>query len=354
MSDDEDTPIPPAIISCPDALAAGLKRYFTGKPCKHGHLAERWTSGWACVECTRVSSSDPEWRRAFNERRNAERRAVTAARGPKPRAAAKAAGLPRYFTGKPCKRGHTAERLVATKQCVECRLLRFEGSNIKREARKAYQAAWRQKNAEKRRERQRAYQAAVRSTEEGRRRCHEMTARWRVNNPDAVKEYASAYKEANRERMRKYRMDRWRDPQTRVHLQAIARATTEKNREKIAAKSRAWREANKDRRKEASRVWREANRERRAAHQRNRLARKAAAGGTHTAEDVQRIYQAQKGKCACCRVKVGDKYEVDHIQALSKGGSNWPSNLQILCPTCNARKHNLDPIEFMQRQGFLL
>jgi 5-methylcytosine-specific restriction endonuclease McrA len=34
--------------------------------------------------------------------------------------AAKAAGLIRYFTGKPCKRGHVAERFVGNRQCIEC------------------------------------------------------------------------------------------------------------------------------------------------------------------------------------------------------------------------------------------
>jgi len=33
---------------------------------------------------------------------------------------AKAAGLARYFTGKPCPRGHIAERSVATGQCTQC------------------------------------------------------------------------------------------------------------------------------------------------------------------------------------------------------------------------------------------
>lgn len=36
------------------------------------------------------------------------------------RKAAKAAGLARYFTGKPCKRGHIDERYVGSYQCVIC------------------------------------------------------------------------------------------------------------------------------------------------------------------------------------------------------------------------------------------
>lgn len=33
------------------AKAAGLKRYSTGKPCKHGHVAERMTHSGTCVPC---------------------------------------------------------------------------------------------------------------------------------------------------------------------------------------------------------------------------------------------------------------------------------------------------------------
>lgn len=37
-----------------EAKAQGLTRYFTGKPCKHGHVAERLTSCNICVVCNRV------------------------------------------------------------------------------------------------------------------------------------------------------------------------------------------------------------------------------------------------------------------------------------------------------------
>jgi hypothetical protein len=32
----------PEIISRAEAKARGLTRYFTGKPCKYGHIAERY------------------------------------------------------------------------------------------------------------------------------------------------------------------------------------------------------------------------------------------------------------------------------------------------------------------------
>tara|TARA_R110002096_G_C14520339_1_gene716876 strand:- start:218 stop:931 length:714 start_codon:yes stop_codon:yes gene_type:complete len=39
------------IITRAEAKAQGLKRYFTGKPCKHGHVSERWASVKSCICC---------------------------------------------------------------------------------------------------------------------------------------------------------------------------------------------------------------------------------------------------------------------------------------------------------------
>lgn len=40
------------VITRKRALAQGLRKYFTGKPCKRGHLAERLTSNSHCLECS--------------------------------------------------------------------------------------------------------------------------------------------------------------------------------------------------------------------------------------------------------------------------------------------------------------
>ena len=45
-----------------EAKATGAKYYFTGAPCKHGHIAPRKTKG-ACVECLKV-----EWTQALETR----------------------------------------------------------------------------------------------------------------------------------------------------------------------------------------------------------------------------------------------------------------------------------------------
>jgi hypothetical protein len=35
------------------AIAQGLKRYRTGRACRNGHVAERYVTSRACVECDR-------------------------------------------------------------------------------------------------------------------------------------------------------------------------------------------------------------------------------------------------------------------------------------------------------------
>jgi len=45
-----------------EAQDSGAKYYFTGKPCKHGHVAPRKTKG-ACVECMKI-----EWQQAAEKR----------------------------------------------------------------------------------------------------------------------------------------------------------------------------------------------------------------------------------------------------------------------------------------------
>jgi hypothetical protein len=38
-------------ISRNDAQARGLRKFFTGKPCKNGHIAERYVQNGTCVQC---------------------------------------------------------------------------------------------------------------------------------------------------------------------------------------------------------------------------------------------------------------------------------------------------------------
>lgn len=101
-------------------------------------------------------------------------------------------------------------------------------------------------------------------------------------------------------------------------------------------------------------VYRKNNREVvNAIHARYR-AKKRGSIGAHSGEEVKRLFGLQMGRCAVCKGKLPRKYHKDHIVPISAGGSNWITNIQLLCPTCNCSKRAKDPIEFMQQKGFLL
>jgi hypothetical protein len=43
-------------MKCSEAKSLGLTRYITGKPCRKGHFAERYTSTSGCVICVKIKS----------------------------------------------------------------------------------------------------------------------------------------------------------------------------------------------------------------------------------------------------------------------------------------------------------
>jgi hypothetical protein len=63
----------PEIIGRDAASALGLKRFFTGEPCKHGHVAERDVGSRECMECSRERArkhraADPEGCREYGRK----------------------------------------------------------------------------------------------------------------------------------------------------------------------------------------------------------------------------------------------------------------------------------------------
>jgi 5-methylcytosine-specific restriction endonuclease McrA len=86
----------------------------------------------------------------------------------------------------------------------------------------------------------------------------------------------------------------------------------------------------------------------------HRRARKSRAEGFYSLEDTRNLIAAQDGKCAYCLTTLSfnnRKAHLDHRIPLSKGGANWPKNLQWLCQSCNIRKSNRDPISYEKSIG---
>lgn len=47
----------PPVVTREQAKSAGMTRYFTGEPCKHGHITERRTLNGHCLQCDRDRAS---------------------------------------------------------------------------------------------------------------------------------------------------------------------------------------------------------------------------------------------------------------------------------------------------------
>lgn len=54
------------VIDRASAIASGRSHYFTGVPCKRGHLALRWSKNSICTQCSREAAE--AWRAAHPER----------------------------------------------------------------------------------------------------------------------------------------------------------------------------------------------------------------------------------------------------------------------------------------------
>jgi len=82
-----------------------------------------------------------------------------------------------------------------------------------------------------------------------------------------------------------------------------------------------------------------------------RSGRMKEASGHYLEQDIDAIFSLQKGLCYYCKKQFmgndGNIYfEVEHLQPISRGGSNWPSNLALACKSCNQKKGDMSEADF--------
>lgn len=145
--------------------------------------------------------------------------------------------------------------------------------------------------------------------------------KWRKKNPEKHNRCSRNWSAKNRDRSN-----------------AIKRNWRLRNPEKSAQATRNWQKNNPEKVNAHGRRWRKENHEKWSLINRRNQYRRKQAEGYFTNDDWQNILKIHNNSCVFCGTK--DNITIDHIIPLSRGGTNWPENLEPLCFTCNTRKHN--------------
>lgn len=161
--------------------------------------------------------------------------------------------------------------------------------------------------------------------------------RYKEAHPDSIKNSKIKYYDSNRDliidKSKKWKLD---NPQ-KVSESGARRYA--KNKERILAMNKKWNAENPEKMK---------------VYCHTRRARIRGAGGSYSVDQIDSLFIKQHGSCPVCKKKLGKSFHIDHIQPITRGGSNSIENIQLLHPKCNQEKSCKDPIEFMQSRGFLL
>ena len=166
------------------------------------------------------------------------------------------------------------------------------------------------------------------------------------HNRERVLARTSKYYQDNLEYYKAYQLA-WIQENKEKKANASKRRRTE-NPEKESVQSAKWYRENKAHAKKYADEYRKKNPDIYKAANANRRARRRDAGGTYTAKDIRALYQTQDARCVYCDASLAEKYHADHIMPLSRGGSNYIENIQLLCPPCNLSKGARDP-EYFKR-----
>lgn len=238
------------------------------------------------------------------------------------RTEARKQGLKYYFIGEECKNGHIADRMVESTKCVECIQ---EQNDLFRE------------------------QSSERAEEKYKRK---QTAKEAIQYAKDVVEFLRSVADPDSpEAIRLLEMEIKFLPKTRAQARYVeekyyydnvacdAKGHFSKKYTESGGCVACYKETDKNYALE--------NKATLKASSHRRRARLKNAEGEFTADDIYNIFVKQGGLCTGCLTNlIFSTYHADHIMPLALGGSNWPENIQLLCPTCNLEKNAKHPDEW--------
>lgn len=165
--------------------------------------------------------------------------------------------------------------------------------------------------------------------EEFRKSCREYQREWRRLHPGYYREGMKAWSKKNGALYaREWRKRHPAKPRPRGDRKAYSHAYYLKNRTKILEYVKS---------------------PKGKKHCQARRARKRNAAGFHTADQWIQRFLFHGQRCRYCRIPLTlQQASIDHAIPLSRGGSNWPSNLVPACLPCNCSKHNKTISEFLR------
>jgi 5-methylcytosine-specific restriction endonuclease McrA len=107
-----------------------------------------------------------------------------------------------------------------------------------------------------------------------------------------------------------------------------------------------WRKAHPDKNREYKKLQHQKNPEAMIARKNRRRAREANTVATLTATEWKQILVDWNYSCAYCGRSL-DTAHREHFIPLIKGGAFAKGNIVPACPTCNRKKRDQDPVEFI-------
>lgn len=166
-------------------------------------------------------------------------------------------------------------------------------------------------------------------------------------HPRKARAYASKWARENRERIKRWKAPWTRKSRARARIAGKCWICTKRKKQtgyesckpcrlKNRRRCMRWRHANNQRYLRTRRIYNRKNLELVKHWDASKRANRRKAKGSHTFAEWQAVCRKHRWRCAHCKKR--KRLTRDHIIPLSRGGTNFISNIQPLCSGCNCKK----------------